>query len=333
MSNGHEQRQSVLISWADTILDRAVLPGYSRLGPALRRHWWAPDPRPGALSGKTAVVTGASSGIGAATATALAGLGAQVVLVVRDRDRGEQIRGRIVARSGAASAQLVTIDLAAPMSVHAGAEQIARITDRVDVLVHCAGVLPERRIVTAQGDELTLATHVLGPTLLTDRFAPLLSRAGRSRIVFVSSGGAYTVGLHAQDPQFTAGRYRGAAAYARTKRMQIALAPVWAQRWGALGARVAVMHPGWVHTPGIVAALPRFHRIMGRLLRTPDQGADTIVWLSATGASWPTGRLWHDRRIRPSHYLPWTAARDARVDELWAYCVERLARWAQGRAD
>ena len=78
-------------------MDRAVLPGYSQLGYRLRQHEWMGDPAPDALRGKTAMVTGANSGIGKAIAAGLAALGARVLLTVRNRERGERARDELAA--------------------------------------------------------------------------------------------------------------------------------------------------------------------------------------------------------------------------------------------
>ena len=88
------------------------------------------------------------------------------------------------------------------------------------------------------------------------------------------------------------------------------------------------MHPGWADTPGIQTSLPAFARVMRPLLRSPDQGADTAVWLaaSAEAAACPCA-FWHDRRRRWEHKLPWTCAGDtvAGGKQLWDWCAERAA--------
>lgn len=82
------------------------------------------------------------------------------------------------------------------------------------------------------------------------------------------------------------------------------------------------MHPGWADTPGIAAALPRFRRVMRPLLRTPEQGADTITWLAtADPALLGTGDFWHDRRRRPEHLLPWTRDNASTRGLLWERCA------------
>ncbi len=105
-------------------------------------------------------------------------------------------------------------------------------------------------------------------------------------------------------------RYRGVAAYARAKRAQVALNHEWARRLAGTGVAFHAMHPGWVKTPGIAAYLPTFHRLTAPILLSPEQGADTIVWLATMPAApLGSGRFWHDRRPRPR--IP--AAGDARA--------------------
>ena len=307
----------------DTVLDRAVVPGYTKIGYRLRRLGWpADDPRPGALAGKTVVVTGASSGLGKAAAASMARLGATVHLVVRDlrkgRDAVTDIRGDVPG----AELLLHRCDVSDLASVRAFAAALRGSVERVDVLVHNAGVLPPERQETPDGHEVALATHVLGPLLLTELLRPLLAAAGRSRVGLVSSGGMYAQKLAADDPEYRRGDYHGTTAYARTKRMQVALTPLMQERWAADGIAVHCMHPGWADTPGVVTSLPRFHKVMGPLLRDPETGADTVVWLAATEPAPGGGQFWHDRAPRPEHYLPVTRESRADLDRLWAYVLE-----------
>ena len=85
------------------------------------------------------------------------------------------------------------------------------------------------------------------------------------------------------------------------------------------------MHPGWADTPGVASSLPGFRRLTGPILRTNEQGADTIVWLAArpTRRCRSTGGFWHDRRERPTHYTGRTKEGEADRRALWEAC-ERL---------
>ncbi|WP_040863904.1 SDR family NAD(P)-dependent oxidoreductase [Nocardia niigatensis] len=302
----------------DRLLDRTVVLGYSRPGYRLRSRHWQPLPG-GALRDRTALITGANSGIGLAIATGLARLGARVTLVVRDRARGAAAAARIADAVPGAVPRIEHCDISDLAGVREFAAGIAERIDRIDVLVHNAGTLPAVRTESPQGHELCVATHVLGPLLATESLAPLLARAPAPRVILMSSGGMYTQALHPEDFEYRASPYRGATAYARSKRMQVALTPILADRYAPQGISVHCMHPGWVDTPGIAAALPRFRGLTGPLLRTPAQGADTAIWLAATDV--PSGRLWHDRRARPAHYLPCTQESAADRERLWQYCA------------
>ncbi|WP_370961603.1 SDR family NAD(P)-dependent oxidoreductase [Amycolatopsis sp. cg9] len=307
----------------DTLLDRTVVAGYSRLGYVLRRRAWAADdPAPDALRGRVALVTGASSGLGEATAAGLARLGAEVVLVVRDLERGERALGRVRALAPAAKVRTARCDVADFASVR----EFAAGEPRADVLVHNAGVLPPRREETGAGHEITLATHVLGPLLLTELLRPALRASADARVIWVSSGGMYTQPLAVDDPEYRTGRYRGATAYARTKRMQVELTPVLAERWRADGIAVHSTHPGWADTPGLAASLPSFRRLVGPALRRAAEGADTAVWLAATEPGPPPGRFWHDRQDRPAHLLPGTRPAAGDAERLLRYCLAAVSR-------
>ncbi|MGA6204500.1 SDR family NAD(P)-dependent oxidoreductase [Nocardia testacea] len=312
-----------MIRTVDALLDRTIVPGYTRLGYHLRKvSWTRDDPPTDALRGKTALVTGANSGIGKSIATRLAGLGARTVLAVRDPGRGERARREILDAVPTAQVELALCDIAEPGSVDACARALRRRHEAVDVLVHNAGVLPSGRTENSAGHELSLATHVLGPLRLTDRLSPQLAAAGDARIIFVASGGMYTQALPVQDPEYRSGEYRGATAYARTKRMQVAFGPLLDGRLADHGVSVHSMHPGWVATPGITAALPRFSSALRPAMRTAAEGADTAVWLATTTPAPLSGHFWHDRRIRGEHYLRHTRYPETHLLSLWEYCLD-----------
>ncbi|GAB1512626.1 SDR family NAD(P)-dependent oxidoreductase [Actinophytocola sp. KF-1] len=298
----------MLARWLDAALDRSVVGGYTRFGLAVRRRLpgWPADPAPDALAGRTAIVTGAGSGLGVATAAAYARLGAAVHLVVRDTGKGARVAAAIGGDVRVSRCDVSDVD---------DVRRFTDTVDAVDLLVHNAGVLPGERRTSPQGHELTLATHVLGPLLMTER----LRRSG-GRVIFVSSGGMYARKLPLDDPEYTRGDYRGAAAYARTKRIQVALVPLLARRWP--GTTVAACHPGWADTPGVAGSLPGFHRLTKPLLRDIDDGADTTVWLGAVEPAPESGLFWHDRRPRDPHLVPWTRHDQAAAEKMFAWCAE-----------
>jgi dehydrogenase/reductase SDR family member 12 len=300
-----------------------VILSYTNLGYTLRRPRWH-DSDLASMDGKIVLVTGATSGLGEAAATGFARLGASVWLVVRNRSRGEDTKARIAEQAGSDDVHVGICDLSDLRSVRRFAEQLEAGPGRLDVLVNNAGVLTEERSLSRDGIELTLATNVVGPFLLTKLVAPLLLRSAPARVINVSSGGMYTQGLHLEDLQSQRGKFRGTVAYARSKRIEVVLSELWALRLAGTGVVVNSMHPGWVDTPGLRDSLPGFHRVVGPLLRTPEQGADTIVWLgSAPQAADASGAFWFDRGRRRTHLLPWGRESDEDRRRLWAE-VDRL---------
>jgi NAD(P)-dependent dehydrogenase (short-subunit alcohol dehydrogenase family) len=288
----------------DAALDRTILGGYSRLGYAARARDFTPLPR---LDGATVAVTGATSGLGLAAARGFARLGARTILVARDPHRGEQARAT-TAEHGIAELQIA--DLAKLDDVRALATQLSD----TDILINNAGVLPPERTTTQDGNELAFGVNVLAPFLLT----ALLPNA--RRVITVSSGGMYAQKLDVADLDNAHGDFSGTKAYAKTKRAEVVLNELWAER-GRPGMHA--MHPGWVDTPGLAASLHTFHRVTKPILRTPDQGADTIVYLGATEPPPPSGRFWCDRAPRPTHYLPTTHESPEDRQALWDACVAR----------
>ena len=301
----------------DSALDRSLL-GYSSLGYDLRRRAGRLDDLPSAaLVGQLAVVTGAANGLGKATALGLAALGAEVRIVVRSRKRGEQARDEIRAAVPRCSIGVDICDVSSLTEVR----EFAQSLEAVNVLIHNAGVMPAARAQTAEGHEVCLATHVLGPHLMTHLTMPAMRAAGAARVIWVSSGGMYTQRLNLDDIEYVHNEYKPTTAYARTKRMQVALAREWGHRLRADRITVHSAHPGWADTPGVAESLPTFRRIVGPVLRTPKQGADTLVWLAtAAEAAIGTGGFWHDRKQRTEHYGPWTKESNEERSRLFELC-------------
>ncbi len=285
----------------DGVMDRAPVLGYTRIGSGLRRRWWPADADPDALAGKRVLVSGATAGIGLQMVREFAGLGAAVHLLGRDPEKVRHRTREIAAEFPDAEVIGETCDVSDLAAVADWTADFASRVPALNGLVHNAGLMPKDRIVTREGHELQLATHVLGPHLMTERLLPLLRAAHGASVVFVSSGGMYSSPLVVDDLEYR-NNYNGVRAYARTKRMQVVLADAWAGRLAGTDIRVESMHPGWVDTPGVAEYLPRFRIVTKPLLRTEEDGADTAVWLVATRPRSEPGHFWHDRAQRPTTF-------------------------------
>jgi NAD(P)-dependent dehydrogenase (short-subunit alcohol dehydrogenase family) len=210
--------------------------------------------------------------------------------------------------------------------VRAAAAHILSGHDALHVVIHNAGVLSPRRTTAPDGTEATVASQVVGPFLLTALLLERLRASAPARVLTMSSGGMYATGLTVDRLEMT-DDYRGTEQYARAKRAQVTLNELWAERFEDRSVVFHAVHPGWADTPGVETALPTFRRLVGPFLRTPEQGADTLVWLAADDGTplATTGKFWLDRRPRPIHRLPTTRRTDTaqRRAHLWAWCLER----------
>lgn len=302
----------------DAVLEASVVGSFTRLGYDARRRLydWTPleELR---LDGKTAIVTGATSGLGREAAELLAGQGAHVCIVGRDATRTERARAQIPG------AEADVADLSSLAATRAFADRFAATHDSLEVLVLNAGALTHDFTLTEEGYELTLATHVLSQFLLIRALRPLLEAAPAARVISVASGGMYLERLDVDALQPTRATYDGVKAYARAKRAQVSLAEEWTRELTSTRVTVNTMHPGWSDTPGLRTALPGFSRTLSPLLRTPRQGADTIAWLAASPeVDGRSGLFFLDREARPTYRKPGTRRLDEARERarLWTLC-------------
>lgn len=307
------------------VLDPTVVVPFNRLGFQLHRLGFREEDLDVDLSGRVCLVTGANSGLGFAAASALADLGAEVWLLCRDGARGRAALDAIRAGGARRDVRLARLDVSDLRDVRAfAAGERGALPERIDVLANNAGVLPAERTLTRDGLELTFATNVAGPFLLTRLLLPRLLAAGQGRILHVSSGGMYTAKLSTRDLDWTRrAKFDGVAAYAQTKRMQVVLTELLAERLAGTPVTVNAMHPGWAETPAVRSSIPRFHRVMAPFLRTPEEGADTLVWLAACRRlASSSGLFFFDRRAVRTHVVPWTREAPEERERLWALCCE-----------
>jgi NAD(P)-dependent dehydrogenase (short-subunit alcohol dehydrogenase family) len=201
-------------------------------------------------AGRTAIVTGANTGIGLETARMLALKGAHVVLACRNLEKGRAALDRILSEKPAGTATVEPLDLSDLESVAAFASAFASTRERLDLLINNAGVMVPPLGRTKQGFELQFGTNHLGHFALTARLLPLLERTPGSRIVVVSSSAQNAGRIKLDDLNWEHRRYGAWAAYGQSKLANMMFALELQRRLDAAGSKVVVTaaHPGWTAT-------------------------------------------------------------------------------------
>ncbi|MDB5971383.1 MAG: family oxidoreductase [Hydrocarboniphaga sp.] len=280
---------------------------------------------------RVAVVTGGSSGLGQVTATALAKQAYRVIVIVRDRARGEAALAEIrAAAGGQAALDLVLCDLSSLVQVRRATDAVAALTDRVDVLVNNAGGLADGYHLTDEGFESTFAANHLGHFLLTQRLMPLLERAAPARIVNVSSVAHSFVKDISWDDLQMRRHFMVLRAYGQAKLANILHVRELARRLPPDRVTANAAHPGAVHsrfgTHGS-AWMRAVDHVTRHFMLTPERGADTIVWLATDAAmSGRSGGYYARRKL----LQPTAAARsDEGARRLWDISEQLVAAAAK----
>ena len=334
--------------------------GYERAAKSFDNSHLARD-----LSGRHVLVTGANSGIGYETARQLALQGATVCMVCRDRQRGAEARDairaelseRFVPRNEKADdaekatsrVSLRVCDVSSQLAVRDLVAAYVREGKPLHVLVNNAGCMVHTREETAEGVEVNFATNALGAFSLTEGLLPTLRAAAvaagePSRVICVSSAGMLTEKLELDDPEMRLGKFDGTRQYAKNKRALVAMCEAWAsgEERGArdenrneAGVMFFSQHPGWSDTAAVRAALPGFYETLKGRLRSPREGADTVIWLAAVDAKenlkLRSGGVYFDRAPAEKH-VSTNALTGTRYSKDDVAKIQRLLFAARGAA-
>jgi NAD(P)-dependent dehydrogenase (short-subunit alcohol dehydrogenase family) len=236
------------------------------------------------MQGKTVVITGATSGIGQIAAEKLAAMGARLVVIARDKTRGEAALARLRSISPAVNHTIHNADLSRLPEVKRVAAEIAAAEPRIDVLINNAGALFSTRQVTSDGLERTFATNHLSYFVLTHGLRERLRASTPARVVNVASDAHKGEKLDFNDLQ-SARNYRGLHVYGRSKLCNILFTRELARRWEGTGVTANSLHPGFVSTRfgdesgGLLSFVVRAAKIFAI---TPEKGAETIIYLASS---------------------------------------------------
>lgn len=317
---------SIVKRFTDAVIEAPIVPSFTRIGYDSRSRMfdWTPLSNYN-LTDRVIVLTGGTSGLGYAAAEIFAQLGATLTLVARDPEKTAKAVERLATESGNDRITSELADLSDLDQVRGASRRIAEAHPEIDVLIHNAGALFNERREAPDGTEMTTQIMVAAPFLMTTLLLDSLQAGALGRVITMSSGGMYTSGLTVDHLEMGAESYNGPKQYARAKRAQVVLNEMWAERIPLDEVVFHALHPGWADTPGVDDALPGFGKVLGPLLRTPEQGADTMVWLAADPKpAKSSGGFWHDRARRSTHKLASTKKTDtpARRAKLWSWCAD-----------
>ncbi len=273
----------------------------------------------GHLAGKVALVTGATSGIGAITARALAGMGATVIVVGRSAAKGQATVDEIRRATGNGAVEALTADLSSQADVRKLAARVVAGHPKLDILVNNAGAMFTKRRESVDGIEMTLALNHLGYFLLTDLLLDPLKAAGSARVVVVSSDAHKMVRRLDLDDLQSRKSYGGLSVYSKSKLLNILFTRELARRLAGTGVTANCLHPGVVATNFAVSD----NGLAGKLIRkafdlfsiSAEQGADTPIYLaSSPEVEGVTGRYFTKRKdVEPTKL----AQDDGAARRLW----------------
>jgi NAD(P)-dependent dehydrogenase (short-subunit alcohol dehydrogenase family) len=269
------------------------------------------------MEGKTCVITGTTSGIGRAAAEALAAMGARIVMVARDKQRGEATLAKLRDRFPAAEHSIHYADLLRLAEVKRLAADIAAAEPRIDVLLNNAGAMFARREITPDGCERTFALNHVAPFVLTHGLRECLFAAAPARVVNTAGVLHHLAWLHLDDLTL-ARNYNAFYAYAHAKLCCVLFTRELARRWTSNGVTANCVHPGEVATrfgEGAGGLIPLVFAVIHLFGSSPEQGASRIVRLASSREyAGTTGCYFHKERLaRPNPQ----AEDDENAERLW----------------
>lgn len=274
------------------------------------------------MAGKTCVVTGATSGIGAAAARALAGMGARVVVAGRDPLRCQSTVDALRAATGNPAIEPAVADLSSLAEVRRLATELKGRYPRIDVLANNAGAYFAKRRESSEGFEMTWALNVLAPFLLTHLLLDRLVASAPARVINTSSNAHERARLKPEDLDGRS-KHAGFRAYGRSKLALNLLTTEFARRVDPKAVTVNAYHPGfvashfgWNNGPAYRGAIRFLSRTFGK---SSEEGADTLVWLaSEPEVGGTTGRYFCERTAVRASALSYDRTL---AQELWNACA------------
>jgi dehydrogenase/reductase SDR family protein 12 len=307
----------------DFLLDTSIYFSFDQSG--FLRHAKSFEEIPQDLSGLNALITGANAGIGYETAKSLAMRNARVMMLCRNKEKSEEAYQTLKNINPLTQRYIVDmsdLDSIAQLSIE------LPTSEKIHCIIQNAGLMPQQYAQNKQGLETCLATHIIGPIALLKKLHKDQRIDQHTKNIFVSSGGGYTKKLDCAAmfdySEERREKYDGMQAYAYTKRAQMVLNRIINEK-ALFDVRSYCMHPGWASTDGVKNAMPQFFDFTQQRLRTPAQGADTVIYLASRyQEDLDTDGIWFDRVLRNDYLLWGTKETQAQREEFFLRIEEIL---------
>ena len=265
---------------------------------------------------KTVLITGATSGLGLSCAETLAGKGCNLILVGRSENKIKKVESDFKKRGYTGNISYYLCDMENTKEVNRVCHKILEEIPKLDAIINNAGALYNDEQIL-NGIERSTLVNVVAPYLFSKMLVPLL-KENEGCIVNVSSGGMYSTPLSIESLKKSPRPYSGPKAYAYAKRGQVVFSDFLNNEYRENKVKVHSMHPGWANTPGVSSSLPGFFKLLKNFLRTPFEGADTLVWLVMKNPE-KGGFFWLDRKPQRVHILNSTKKSKDSPEDLMAF--------------
>ncbi len=234
------------------------------------------------MKGKICMITGANSGIGKATAKGLAKMNAKIVMICRNKERGELAQKEIIEETGNNNIDLLLYDLSSQEEIRKMVSEFTNKYQNLHVLINNAGVMLKKRTISVDGFEMNFAVHVLAPFLLTNLLLDVLKKSAPSRIINVTSAAHKRAKMDFDDLQSENKKYRLFTVYGTSKLGEMLFTYELSRNIEGTGVTVNAVHPGIVNT-NLGRDQSKFSQWFARkFFKSPEEGAQTSIYLASS---------------------------------------------------
>lgn len=272
------------------------------------------------MEGKVCIITGANSGIGKETALALAKMNATVVMLCRNKQRGEKAQKEIIEQSRNKNVDLILCDLSSLKDIKNFISEFKNKYEKLHVLINNAGVMLKNRTISLDGFEMNFAVHVLGPFLLTNSLLDILKKNAPSRIINIASAAHKRAKIDFEDLQSENKKYRLFSAYGISKLAEILFTYELSRRLEGTKVTANAVHPGVVAT-NLGRDQSKFSQWFAKkFFKSPEEGAQTSIYLaSSSEVEGITGKYFINKEPRESSIESYN---EENAERLWKICEE-----------